>query len=638
MATPKQFRRRGRWTLILGTLLATLTFGAVMAFASNSTTTNIPLNNNTAEQGTDCPTQPGAYWHFVTSPNNGGSAFVQFHLNLGDATTYDTTVFIPNGSQLDNVFVQVPAGKTLTSLIKDGSSADITGDASKFQLSHTCGGASETSTLTEVRDGDGLDVTSTALALGSVVHDHAKVEADDSSTPEGTVDFAFYKGTAEAPCSGDAVTNENDVDLTNGEADSKNTAALGAGSYGYIVTYNSSDESRWLDSKGDCEPFTINKAQLTVVTQIHNAAHEDIGGATSVPLGSIVHDTATVTGQVPGFDPTGAISFKFDGNDVANADPAEAGFSASTVDSAALNAGNHLYTASVEGDSNYEGAISGDEPLTVDKAQLYIVTYIHNAAHQDITGGNVTFGAIVHDTAVVTGGVLGFPIPAVSFTLNGNLVANDPSADGSATARSVDSDPLNSGAYVYKASVDGDANYLGATAADENLTVRVFGKTMGYWGNPNGITRISVLGYLDNAVAIGRGSNIDTQPEATKVLPNNSNLNACGKGNPIIFSVGPATPTAACKLATGININSLNTLAAQTLALGYNIKLVAGFTGQPLSALNCAPVLGLTGASTVNDAFAKAVSLIDGSSTGGATTQTQIGLMNTLLGCINAEA
>ena len=37
MATPKQFRRRGRWTLIIGTLLAALTFGAVMAFASSST-------------------------------------------------------------------------------------------------------------------------------------------------------------------------------------------------------------------------------------------------------------------------------------------------------------------------------------------------------------------------------------------------------------------------------------------------------------------------------------------------------------------------------------------------------------------------------------------------------------------------
>jgi hypothetical protein len=31
MATPKQNRRRGRWSLIIGTILAALLFGAVMA-------------------------------------------------------------------------------------------------------------------------------------------------------------------------------------------------------------------------------------------------------------------------------------------------------------------------------------------------------------------------------------------------------------------------------------------------------------------------------------------------------------------------------------------------------------------------------------------------------------------------------
>jgi hypothetical protein len=71
---------------------------------------------------------------------------------------------------------------------------------------------------------------------------------------------------------------------------------------------------------------------------------------------------------------------------------------------------------------------------------------------------------------------------------------------------------------------------------------------------------------------------------------------------------------------------------------GKHPRTVPGFAGQPLGALGCTPVNGLTAASTVNDAFNKAVSLINGSASGGSTTQSQIGLMNTLLGCINAEA
>jgi len=105
---------------------------------------NIPLNNATAEVGTDCPADGQTYWHFVTSPNNNHSVFVTFHLNLGDGI-HDISTWVPNGSQNDNVFVLVPGGYTLTSLVKTGSNADANWDgekkpATKFQLSHLCPG------------------------------------------------------------------------------------------------------------------------------------------------------------------------------------------------------------------------------------------------------------------------------------------------------------------------------------------------------------------------------------------------------------------------------------------------------------------------------------------------------------------
>ena len=190
--------------------------------------------------------------------------------------------------------------------------------------------------------------------------------------------------------------------------------------------------------------------------------------------------------------------------------------------------------------------------------------------------------------------------------------------------------------YGFKATVAGNANYVGATSACEPFSVASIGKTMGYWGNKNGIARILANGgYAANAVDIGRGALIDTQAESKKVLPNT--LNACGKGSPVIFS--DQTATKDCSVATGINKDSLNTLAAQTLALGYNIKILPSFSGQTLASLACTQyaTAGLTGSSTVNQTFTAAVALINGSASGGTTTQSQIGAMNQLLGCVNRE-
>ena len=501
------------------------------------------------------------------------------------------------------------------------------------------------------------------VALGSTVHDSATATGGPS-TPEGTVDFLFY---STIDCTDTGVDAGSDVGLdSNGVAHpSDDEAALAPGSYGFKAFYTSTNADKWKDSEGICEPLTVDKGDLAIVTKIHNASHGEVGGDTHVALGSVVHDTAHVTGQVTGFDPDlTKVGFAFytsidctgDGSLAGNTGPdnSPTNLDPRSGDTQPLAAGSYSFQARFAGDANYNPVKGSDvacEPLTVDKGTLSILTKIHDSSHAVVTF--VPVNGIVHDTAHVTGQVTGFDpdLTKVGFafyttidcTGDGSLAGNTGFDEVTTSdVRSADTGQLASGAYSFRARFAGDANYNavpGSSVACEPLSVRTFGKTMGFWGNPNGIARIIAAGgYYANAVAIGRGSNVDTQAEATKILPNNSNLNACGKGSPSIFTVGAATATQNCTLASGVNINSLNTLAAQTLALGYNIKLVSGFTGQPLSALGCAPVNGLTGASTVNDAFNKAVALINGSASGGTTTQTQIGLMNTLLGCINAEA
>ncbi len=145
-----------------------------------------------------------------------------------------------------------------------------------------------------------------------------------------------------------------------------------------------------------------------------------------------------------------------------------------SVVSAALAGGSYAYQATVASDTNYTGATSSCEPLTVTPKQLAISTAIHDASHAVVT--SVELGAIVHDTANVTGGVDGFALPAVTFKwftngtcTGGSAVAND-GMEGS-LYKSVVSAALAGGSYAYQATVASDNNYTGATSLCEPLTV-----------------------------------------------------------------------------------------------------------------------------------------------------------------------
>jgi hypothetical protein len=663
-------------TLATVALLGTLGVGGALAASAT-----IPLHNNSAVVGTpdQCPRPPlqngVSYWHFVVNPNNGTIAFVQFHLNVG-GTTYNLG-FIPNGSQTDNVFVAVPAGKTLGDLLIAGSTADVTYPdgttaPTRFVLSHLCPGqgSAVSNLVTQIHRGaddvGGTTVVANGahLPLGSSVHDSATLTStpDVLSLPAGSsVTFYFYgdktcdessEGFAGAFIGG---PDAHDVGTMSTAGGLKVDPALpkgplAPGDYSYRAFFESGNTDVILDATAACEPFTIDKGDLQLDTDIHNAAHANVTN-TSIALGSVIHDTATLSGAVAGFDPDlTKISFAFysakgcDGIGVAAANTGTEGSAARSVDSAPLGPGDYGYVATFAGDDNYNPVGPDEcEPVHVNKGDLRITTDIHNAAHAIVL--SVPPGSVVHDTATLSGAVAGFnpDMTQVSFAFstNGTCVDGVPVAntgtESTFVARSADSAPLASGVHSYSASFAGDANYNPAgPAACEPLGVFQLGKTMGFWGNKNGQARIIAAGgYAVNAVNLGRGAVIDTQAESLKILPNS--LNACGKGTPFIFTVGAQTISANCTLATGINLQSLNVLSAQTLALGYNIKLVGGYSANSIGGLSCTPVGSLTTSSSVTAAFNAAVALIDGSAAGGTTTQSQIGDMNKLLGCLNRE-
>ena len=173
-----------------------------------------------------------------------------------------------------------------------------------------------------------------------------------------------------------------------------------------------------------------------------------------------------------------------------------------------------------------------------------------------------------------------------------------------------------------------------ATGSDSQ-TVEVcgvfFGKTMGFWGNKNGQALLTANAAFDSANAVELGGSpgcyikVDSANKSKTILPNQLN------GTSLISACN-----AASKLDSGINLNSLNVLLGQTLALSYNILYIDNYAGQTVADLGCG-----SSTDTVEEVRDAANLLIQNAQRNNGTstiTQGQIGAMNTLLGCLNREA
>jgi hypothetical protein len=456
-------------------------------------------------------------WHFVlpqTVAENGGrlEAFFQ---SAGQIGPVSMTKHVGGVIHWD---VITPTDDVLVDAWTEATSAAPAqpSDADpprQIRLSHVCGGGGGTqfdaSLATNVHDADHNDITNTSVPLGTAIHDLTTVTPVAGTTiSSGEVHFTLYTGLDCGSSTGELKDNVDvalGTDNAGGEPNFSSLQAtttprtLGAGDYSYGVTADltTSANTSLFVTADECEPFTVKKSDLSMDSLIHDSSHT---ANTSFPLGSVVHDTGKITaGAVGGFG-TEPITFKFyanktcygDGTAVSNtgADGGDATRDRS-ADSAALGAGDYSYKAFVAGNANYIGADSGCEPFTVNKGDLAIRTDIHNAAHQVITSADA--GAIVHDTATLSGAASGFnpDLTKISFRFyaNGTCYGTGTSvtnigSESTYVARSAASAALAMGDFSYKASFAGDGNYNPAGPATcEPLHIFNGALTIGYWGN-----------------------------------------------------------------------------------------------------------------------------------------------------------
>lgn len=378
------------------------------------------------------------------------------------------------------------------------------------------------------------DVQNTTIALGSTIHDQTTVSGG-FGTPSGTATFQYWtNGT----CNSTPTDTSGALTLSGGTVDATGfvKGPLAAGDYSFMAAY--SGDNNYNGSTGPCEKVTVGKADLDISTVIHDAGHNPV---TSVPLGSVVHDTATVAGQVDSIVPTGPVTFQFftsgdcttGGSPVANT--GTDGGAVRSADSAALAAGGYSYQATIAGDSNYNGTTSACEPLTVNKATPTAVTEVHNS-----TGGVITTETLdpnMHDKATVTG-VGGFvPTGTVDFTFypndtcaNTGTAAGNIALDGSGVAHPSNTETLTSaGSYSFKAHYNGDTNYVAADSTCEPFTYTTI--TINKLANGVGTFTYAVTGPT-NATPSLTTTNGSTGSVTTAVL---SGSYTVGENNPSPF-------------------------------------------------------------------------------------------------------
>lgn len=269
---------------------------------------------------------------------------------------------------------------------------------------------------------------------------------------------------------------------------------------------------------------TLQKLNSTVATQIHNTSHTDITG-TSAPVGTVVHDQATVTGSLG--TPTGTVTFvRFSDPNCTATSSTQSGLAltAGVVESAttSLTSTGLSYRASYSGDSVYNPSVGICETLNGTKLTPTVVTQVLNASSTDVTNGTVLQGTTVHDTVTVSGSG---PTPTgtvdFNFFANGTCTGTPDSLEAgiALSGGTAQASPItpSAGSYSYLVHYNGDNVYTAGVAACEPFSVEAPApppppqqfptRTLGFWQTHTDFTS-SVFASI-SPITLG-GMTIDT--------------------------------------------------------------------------------------------------------------------------------
>jgi hypothetical protein len=480
MATPKQFRRRGRFALITAVLLGALVvagvaFGYVTtdqgAYAPGSTVTISGSNDQSGAPG--YVTGQGVTVD-VSGPNGWTaecSATVDVQSSWQCQVTLDSDPSVSGGSY----------SYTATSTDANGNGISESGtftDGSVTAVAFSGPFASDCSTAqSSFVQGDRVCIGWSATTVGG-------------NAPEG-FHLVWIEPDGTTVATNDNFPNVNDGDIGTDSFTLPSDAPTGTWT---VVACRPDPAPCNRGTFISSTTFTVTVPPAvtpTLATEVRNAVGDSAG--TSFALGTAVYDHATLTAT--NGTPTGSVSFTlYKGATCSNKTGATQVSTESNVgltsgaanssDTAALHANTYYYLVTYASDNAAKwNSITTPtcEDFAVTKADTTTSTKVY-AGTTDVTNGSVPQGVTVHDTATVSStNTSGF-----SFAGTNNLVyklyggacgtgtllhTTTTNYPGNSDDANTPGSPLPVGSYCFQAQYLGNGDYNGSTSAAEPFTV-----------------------------------------------------------------------------------------------------------------------------------------------------------------------
>src|SRR3954447_7256101 len=308
-------------------------------------------------------------------------------------------------------------------------------------------------------------LSATTANIGDTVHDSATLTGATSDAG-GTVTYHAYAGAN--TCTGTDLLNSQKTVANGIVPDSAGVNFSAAGFYSFQAVYSGDANNNGATSVCSTEQLLV-KANPSITTSL---------SGTSVAIGSIVHDSATLSAASS--DAGGTVTYTVYSNSTCTANARDAGTKTVTngvvPDSNGLafnSAGDFFWQAVYSGDTKNNGATSAclDEHLVVNKNSPSISTVLSKTT--------ASIGDTVHDSSTLNsatsdaGGTVTYTVYS-----NSTCTANARDAGTKTVTNGVvpDSNGLvfnSAGTFFWQAVYSGDANNVGATSkcTDEQLVV-----------------------------------------------------------------------------------------------------------------------------------------------------------------------
>jgi len=385
----------------------------------------------------------------------GGLTPATFSLSNGGTQTYGPgTVLAGSYSVTESA---PPAGWTLKSLkcTATGDGTSVTPSDATASITMAGGGIVECTYTNHLTLSPKIATTlsSSSITVGGTVHDSATL-TDATANAGGTVTYSVYDNST---CSGTPLDTDT-VDVTNGVVpDSKSVTFNSAGDFYWQAVYSGDAYNDGASSDSTSEHLVVKKASPSIATTL---------SATSVSIGTAVHDSATLTGATS--NAGGTVTYTVYTNDTCTDNPQDAGTKPVTNgvvdDSDPItfhSAGDFYWQAVYSGDANNDGATSQctSEHLVVNKNPSAISTAPNLIPNDDATlsgltdnaGGTVVFNLYSPSDATCSG------TPAYTETVNVTGNGTYSTTNTTFIAKTL-------GTWRWQVTYSGDANNEGSTS------------------------------------------------------------------------------------------------------------------------------------------------------------------------------